>query len=125
MNRNLDALTQVYSRDAFFIYMDKLISKGKKFALMLLDVDNFKYINDYYGHLTGDKVLQDVANKMKEILSQYGLIGRYGGDEFLALLEDKDGYDEIWQICHKMMNKMNEPYKKDDAEIGLCLVGEK
>lgn len=119
MNNNLDALTQVYCRDAFFARMDKLIAKGKKFALMVLDVDNFKYVNDYNGHLTGDKVLQSVAERMKTELDEYGIVGRYGGDEFLALLEDKEDYDDIWHICHNMMNAINRPFKKDGSDLSV------
>src|SRR5581483_3668001 len=57
-------------------------------SLLLCDVDHFKSINDTYGHLIGDRVLQEVAARLRSAIRAYDAVGRYGGEEFLILLKD-------------------------------------
>lgn len=54
---------------------------------MIIDVDEFKHINDTYGHIFGDQVIRGVAEIMQELVGQRGVIGRFGGDEYVILLE--------------------------------------
>lgn len=82
----LDDLTKTLSRPYIIKYIKSLIIKEKPFTLLMLDVDNFKSINDVYGHLAGDEILSLVSSKMLEFVNTKGLIGRYGGDEFLIVL---------------------------------------
>lgn len=83
-----DALTGVYNRETIENVINNEISKMKegsdKFAILFVDIDDFKIYNDKYSHATGDQVLKFVTNSINEIISDYGYIGRYGGDEFIV-----------------------------------------
>ena len=90
---NLDALTKVYNRRALITYLDTICSKKKlpySFHLLILDVDDFKQINDSYGHIAGDKVLIFIANLLKKTLRDGDKIFRYGGEEFIIILNRLD-----------------------------------
>jgi len=65
-------------------------SVERELSVLMLDIDNFKEINDTYGHLTGDRVLTSLASFLRRELRQIDLLGRYGGDEFIALLPETD-----------------------------------
>ncbi|OHC71233.1 MAG: hypothetical protein A2045_10315 [Rhodocyclales bacterium GWA2_65_20] len=89
-----DAMTGLYNRHFIEAYMETLVSAVKRrkthLGVLMLDVDHFKKVNDTYGHDAGDKVLVAVANVLKESLRSSDLIIRYGGEEFIALLQDTD-----------------------------------
>lgn len=84
----MDGLTKVYNRTHFFKEVEEMYEDAEfdNFALMMLDIDYFKNINDTYGHLQGDVVLQIVIPAIKEVLGQEGIMGRYGGDEFIIAI---------------------------------------
>jgi len=86
----LDALTGLYNKDAFRIHCVEYLSEypDNNSAIVFFDVDNFKEINDSLGHAVGDKALLDVSRKMQLIFSNDGVLGRFGGDEFCALVKD-------------------------------------
>jgi diguanylate cyclase (GGDEF)-like protein len=65
---------------------------GRDLSLLMIDVDRFKEINDNYGHAAGDEILMAVSNLLQENLRSSEVVGRYGGDEFLVLLESTDGH---------------------------------
>ena len=100
---HLDELTKVYQRDVIVEYLDKLISENKPFSFGVLDIDNFKFINDGYGHLFGEDVLREFGKALKEALEGIGVVGRYGGDEFLIVVENVVDYDVIWEIWHDLL----------------------
>lgn len=79
----LDPLTGVLSRAYMLRYVQALIAEGTPFTFGMLDLDNFKFINDTYGHHAGDQVLVDIAGALAAYLDGFGLVGRFGGDEFL------------------------------------------
>lgn len=85
-----DQLTGVYNRRALIDYFRRLISQAKRygtiFSIAIIDVDNFKSINDTYGHMVGDKVLKEIARRIKKVLRKSDLFGRWGGEEFLVVL---------------------------------------
>jgi diguanylate cyclase (GGDEF)-like protein len=86
-----DVLTGVYNRKYFYkIAKEKIeaCSDKKHMSLLMMDIDKFKNINDTYGHPTGDVVLKKVMNICKELLGKKYYIGRYGGEEFLILLDN-------------------------------------
>lgn len=99
----LDDLTQVFERQVITSYMDYLISKNKKFAFAILDIDNFKFVNDNYGHLVGDEVLKIVAKSIESISKDFGVVGRYGGDEFIFVFPEISEYDDVWQCGFKIL----------------------
>lgn len=87
-----DGLTGLYNRQAFDVRLKgslgSLDREGGKFALIMFDVDKFKDINDQLGHVAGDKVLQKVAQCLKVTFREKDFIARYGGDEFVAMIEN-------------------------------------
>ena len=110
----VDDLTKVYTREVIREYIDKLIGENKSFSLCILDLDNFKYINDGYGHQFGDRVLISVANNIKKLLGDRGVVGRFGGDEFLIVLDNITDYDEVWDIWHTLLGSTSN---LDDDEL--------
>lgn len=87
-----DALTGVSSRSSLLHELDEAIARavktGQPLCLIMADLDHFKSINDTHGHLVGDKVLKEVAARMQAALREFDLVGRYGGEEFVILLEN-------------------------------------
>ncbi|MBQ7305434.1 MAG: GGDEF domain-containing protein, partial [Clostridia bacterium] len=81
----VDSLTGLVSRKYMIGFIQHLIENGVPFTLALLDLDNFKFINDTYGHKIGDGVLAGLAGDLEKYLEDYGIAGRYGGDEFLII----------------------------------------
>ena len=98
----IDSLTGVYKRDVLIEYIDYLIQEKTPFTMGLIDVDNFKYINDNYGHQVGDKVLCAVVNRMKELIDSNCVLGRFGGDEYMIILKGITEYDLVWKILHRV-----------------------
>jgi len=94
-----DALTGVLNRGSLLEQLDQRIldceGAGKPLALMLVDFDNFKQINDRCGHLFGDQVLVAGAQAMRERLSDDDLLGRFGGEEFIVITRDRDPADVL------------------------------
>lgn len=90
---NLDYLTGIYNRRQMDNYLDDRIlsaRKGKGFSCIILDIDNFKSINDTYGHIAGDEVLTDAAQILKSCIRNDDFLARYGGDEFIIVLDIGD-----------------------------------
>jgi diguanylate cyclase (GGDEF)-like protein len=87
-----DCLTQIPNRRALMERAEQALARrsGAPLALMMIDVDHFKLINDIHGHPTGDEVLSKVAGLLSERLRGYDLLGRYGGEEFCAVAPDTD-----------------------------------
>ncbi len=85
-----DALTGVFNRRALDEYLQSLIDqnqiKSKSFAVLMLDIDDFKHVNDTYGHLVGDQVLRALAGACADVLREADFIARYGGEEFVAIM---------------------------------------
>lgn len=90
-----DYLTGLYNRRAFIsmliMELGRAKRKNKTLSIILIDVDNFKIINDTYGHLAGDTVLQEISQVVKDNLRTYDFVGRYGGEEFIICLPDTIG----------------------------------
>lgn len=106
-----DKLTGLFSRNYFDYLMDyefhKARQEKKSFAIMMIDVDKFKFFNDHYGHSFGDKVLNQVAQSILTNLCKTDIAGRYGGDEFVAILHNLS--DEEAQILVKrIMNSVGQ-----------------
>lgn len=95
-----DSLTGVYERFTIEDFARNLLKKKRPFTIMLIDGDNFKNINDGYGHSVGDKVITLMAEKLKAAYKDKGFVGRFGGDEFMVVVPDIVEYDAVWQVCH-------------------------
>lgn len=103
----VDSLTGLISRSYIIGFIRDLIDKKIPFTLAMVDLDNFKYINDTQGHKIGDGVLAGFASDMKRYLSDYGIAGRFGGDEFLVInFKDLD-YDSVKLFYAEMYANYN------------------
>ena len=111
----LDSLTGVFNRNQIIKIANGLIEDKTPFTLMILDLDNFKQINDSFGHLSGDFVLETVGNNLREYCYKKMYVGRYGGDEFLILIPNITDYDEIHKLLEKLYerNKLFRRYYND------------
>lgn len=102
-----DALTGVYNRATYITKMDYLLKKRKENTpgLLLIDLDNFKQVNDQFGHVEGDKVLIETARVLSQAVSTEGFVVRFGGDEFAIVLYDTDDHD-IQQLAQTILQKI-------------------
>ena len=91
----LDSLTKVLLRKFILDYAEYLINNKTPFTFIIVDIDNFKRINDNYGHQVGDDVLISFAKKLANVVGNDGLVGRYGGDEFIVVLPNISTYDDV------------------------------
>ncbi|SEV81318.1 diguanylate cyclase domain-containing protein [[Clostridium] fimetarium] len=100
-----DTLTNVWNRDYIKKYVDGYLSTPLNRGIMfMLDLDNFKSVNDIYGHSAGDNIIINLANTMKEIIGDIGIISRIGGDEFVVFFPNEDDNDYIRIIAEKIIN---------------------
>jgi diguanylate cyclase (GGDEF)-like protein len=87
-----DELTNTYNRRAIINQLDREIRRAERnkttLSLLILDIDDFKYVNDEHGHNIGDKVLMQIAAAVKKNIRSIDYLGRYGGEEFLVILPD-------------------------------------
>lgn len=107
VERAKDNLTQVYSKDVIIEYANNLIERNVPFSFALVDIDNFKYVNDTYGHMAGDKILKTISTRLMKLIGSIGAVGRVGGDEFLLVLPRLVDYDAVWTTCRSIIMFMN------------------
>ena len=114
----LDSLTGLISRPFMLKFIHHLINHKIPFTLAELDLDNFKFINDTYGHKIGDGVLEGVAEDLIRYLADYGIAGRIGGDEFLIVNLRDLTYDEVKKFYLEMYANFNVLRK--NIELDSC-----
>jgi len=103
----LDSLTGVLSRQNILGFARDLVEKNIPFMMGILDIDNFKLVNDNYGHQVGDACLSQLAHNLAKYIGEDGLVGRFGGDEFIIICFGYLTYDEIHDYIGKMFNQGN------------------
>jgi diguanylate cyclase (GGDEF)-like protein len=105
----LDPLTNLYNRRAVFECFSRMLEyalrQDKSLAIVMADIDDFKHINDNYGHQVGDAVLQEFAQILKEHVRIYDCSGRYGGEEFLCIFMDSDKH-QTQKIHERILEKL-------------------
>lgn len=100
LSHSLDSLTNILNREALVKYLNWLIAKDRPFSFFLVDIDNFKNVNDTYGHLVGDIVISQMAAYFLRMADKKGVVARYGGDEFIMVFENVVEYNDVWKIGH-------------------------
>ncbi|MBN1536656.1 MAG: diguanylate cyclase [Anaerolineales bacterium] len=106
-----DTLTKLYNRRGLFDLAQREVMRAHRFqhplCAMLLDIDHFKQINDTHGHQVGDQILAGVSTEFTKTLRQVDLVGRYGGDEFIALLPETD-LPQAMAIAERLRKSVSE-----------------
>ncbi|MGM0522988.1 MAG: EAL domain-containing protein [Bacillota bacterium] len=128
---NHDELTGIGNRKYFKTIVDEAIEQtdqdNEGFAVMFLDLDRFKYVNDTFGHDAGDKLLIDVANRIKAVIKDRDYVFRFGGDEFTVLTYFTENRQEVTELAKKIIHTLTKPYTFNDhsfivtASIGISL----
>ena len=121
----IDGLTQLANRTYFDEKLNEMIMLrqryGDPFSLMMIDLDNFKLINDSYGHQAGDRILKGVALKIKASLRGSDFLARFGGDEYAIILiktDIKSATEVAWKLCEEVRGSR---FFLDDAALALTL----
>ena len=112
-----DSLTGLANRHRMGRRLDSILGAYKtakrSCALMMLDLDRFKYVNDTMGHQVGDELLRQVADRLRNIIGNRGEIGRLGGDEFQVILPDIDDRGSLGELADKVIQIVSQPYPVD------------
>lgn len=123
-----DPLTSLPNRRALNNTLGKAIARtkryGKMLAIVITDLDNFKPINDIYGHENGDKVLCVIANRFKDSLRKTDFVARFGGDEFVLVIENLNYEKELTRILTKLETTVKNPVDIGEAEtvsVGISM----
>jgi diguanylate cyclase (GGDEF)-like protein len=120
-----DPLTELPNRRELFEELGTAVERarrsGTKVGVFVLDVDNFKNLNDSVGHAYGDRVLQAVARRLAETTPSHGYSARLGGDEFTVLLEDACDLDSIGSAGHELVRAFQTPLEIDGRELVLSV----
>jgi diguanylate cyclase (GGDEF)-like protein len=112
-----DPLTDLPNRRLFQEHLSTILEQGGTGAVIMLDLDNFKGINDTLGHVFGDLVLQYVAQKLNETASSHTFISRFGGDEFLILLEYHHMLNDITSYINTLQEAFNQRVVINQHEV--------
>lgn len=118
-----DMLTGLRNRRAMDHVLDRLIAADREFALMHLDLDFFKAVNDTLGHAAGDMVLQQVASILVAEVRQNDVVARIGGDEFVLIFKDQLNQDVLDRIATRIIARLEEPvaYKEQMCRISASI----
>lgn len=125
-----DALTRLFNRETFLKSLAEQIemSSIKKTldAMMFIDLDDFKFFNDEYGHACGDEVLKFTADTLKELCFERGFAGRFGGDEFVVCLTNLTLYGDSGKVAQELIDTLGKGFISESTGIKLtihCSVG--
>ena len=130
-----DFLSQLYNRSTFLKELQKLLDMkrvNENYAVLFIDVDDFKFINDRYGHNVGDEVIKYVADTLKACVDKNGIAGRFGGDEFVLCITDSETVSHCDDFAAKIIDNLYAGYRCESigitlnvqASIGISIVDE-
>ncbi len=120
-----DPLTGLPNRALFLDRLGVALDRSRRSAaaitVLFLDVDNFKKVNDTFGHHVGDQLLVGLGNRVKELLRPMDTVARFGGDEFTFLLEDLGDEREVVAIAQRISDSAGVPFSVDDAQVTVTV----
>ena len=115
-----DELTGLPNRKSLIKRTNELIDNKKEFALIFIDLNKFKQVNDFFGHITGDELLKVFGNKIKDIIKDEDMLVRYSGDEFIILYDNYKGEDELRDFYeNKIIATFENPILIDNNSIKI------
>ncbi|MCL1823432.1 MAG: diguanylate cyclase [Oscillospiraceae bacterium] len=122
---SFDFLSGLYNRSTFMRELQSEIERSvnSHVGVIFIDVDDFKFINDRYGHNTGDEIIKHVANIIKEKLGTKGFAGRFGGDEFVICVTDEDTLKNIGVLSQAVLDAFDIGYYHEHEDITLKIKG--
>jgi len=116
-----DALTKLPNRVLMNERLDNALIKiqrsGKKIAILYLDIDNFKYINDAFGHNIGDDILIEISKRFSSLMRNEDTIARLGGDDFIVILNDFDALNTVTDIAKRLLDSFEKPFYQGEVEF--------
>ncbi len=117
-----DALTELPNRAWFMNRLQQAIDLSYRredylYSVLFIDIDRFKVVNDSLGHLVGDQLLKSVARQLQVCLRHTDAVARFGGDEFVILLEDIKDIDEPNRVAERIQNQLRQPFNLNDYEV--------
>ncbi|MEJ6656632.1 MAG: GGDEF domain-containing protein, partial [Pseudomonas sp.] len=116
-----DQLTELPNQALFLDRLQSSLKKARRGSLQLavlyLDMDNFKQINDTFGHTTGNHLLREVAKRLSQCVRESDTIGRLGGDEFAILLDNISTLKDATGVADKVLAALSEPYILDSKTV--------
>ncbi|HEO98685.1 MAG TPA: EAL domain-containing protein [Epsilonproteobacteria bacterium] len=120
-----DALTNLPNRRFFMSRLEYAVKKaqreGTKLAIMFLDVDQFKQVNDTLGHNVGDQLLQAIATQLTHVIRSVDTLARIGGDEFIVMIENVRELSMLEATAQKILDLFNEPFVWDDHRLNTSV----
>lgn len=121
-----DPLTSLYNRRAIKKHIDNFLENSKEdksssHAFIILDLDNFKTLNDTLGHVMGDIALQELSLKLIERFKDQSIIGRLGGDEFIVFLKNISSREELSKTLKKVLNDFTITYSHSDLSVAISV----
>lgn len=116
-----DPLTRLYNKAVTKQLISEIIEQSvdEKHAFLFIDIDNFKQVNDRYGHLTGDHVLATIASHMRVMFRKEDVVGRIGGDEFVIFMRDIESKQQIIEKATKLKKTFENSNRKEDKKIDV------
>jgi len=118
-----DALTGLGNRYILFTALEGACKRAKRhgtyLAVLALDLDGFKSVNDTHGHPEGDTILEEVAERLRSSVREADTIVRMGGDEFFIVLEEATGHDHVAKIARTIIENIAEPYIRDFGTVNI------
>lgn len=120
-----DVLTGFYNKVATQKHIEKYLAtltpKDVPPALLIIDADGFKAINDSFGHLFGDGVLADMGHEIRGIFRQKDIVGRIGGDEFVVLFREMPSLDVLDKRCTELLQRLDRTYESNDVHLPFSI----
>ncbi|MFV0423007.1 diguanylate cyclase domain-containing protein [Oleidesulfovibrio sp.] len=119
-----DSLSNLLNKGATRVAIEQLLvssPSATRHALFMIDVDNFKAVNDTLGHFAGDSVIVDVADKLRSLFRCEDILGRFGGDEFVVFMTDITDLASLEAKCRQLNDEVTLRYKSDEAECAIGL----
>ena len=118
-----DPLTELPNRALLFGRLQTSLGlarrEGSHLSLLFIDIDGFKHVNDSYGHLVGDKLLKNIAQRLRDCVRKSDTVGRFGGDEFVVVLNGIDSFDNVLVIAENIRAQLEKTYQFDNLNLQL------